>query len=146
MATLDTSITVLLLSMACFYGPSSFLLPELSHPLKIEKVTDQFNFKWNPGFNTKGVSYMIDFLSDMILSNLLFSLHEKHPVLYAVVMGCILALFAGIAVFFYTVGSPVKGTFMVVFTLLMTVLFVYGLRKNTKSSRPTWNSWFDKHR
>ena len=89
---------------------------------------------------------MIDFLSNMILSNLLFSLHEKHPVLYAVVMGCILAMFAGIAVFFYAVGSPVKGTFMVVFTLLMTVLFVYGLRKNTKSSRPTWNSWFDKHR
>ena len=89
---------------------------------------------------------MIDFLSDIILSNLLFSLHEKHPALYAVVMGCILALFAGIAVFFYAVGSPVKGTFMAVFTLLMTVLFVYGFRKNTKSSRPTWNSWFDKHR
>ena len=94
----------------------------------------------------KGVSCMIDFLSNMILSNLLCSLYEKHPVLYAVVMGCILVLFAGIAVFFYAVGSSVKGTFMVVFTLLMTVLFVYGLRKNTKSSRPTWNFWFDKHR
>lgn len=83
---------------------------------------------------------MIDFLAEMIFSGFLFCLHEKHPVLYALVMGCILALFAGIAVFFYAVGALVKGTFMSVFALLMAVLFVYGLRKSSKSSRPTWNS------
>lgn len=61
----------------------------------------------------------------MIFSGFLFCLHEKHPVLYAMVTGCILTLFAGIAIFFYTVGTPVKATFMAVFTLLMVVLFVY---------------------
>ena len=57
-----------------------------------------------------------------------------------------LVLFGGMAVFFYAVGAPVKGTFMAVFTLAMGVLFVYGLRKDPKPARRTWNSWFAKRR
>lgn len=85
-------------------------------------------------------------LGSFLLSEVLYALREKHPVLYGLVMGCILVLFGGIAVFFYTTGAPVKGTVMAVFTLLMAVLFLYGLRKGPKPSRPAWNSWFAKRR
>ena len=85
-------------------------------------------------------------LGSFLLSEGLYALREKHPVLYGLVMGCILALFGGMAVFFYAAGAPVKGTFMAVFTLGMGVLFVYGLRKGSGPSRPSWNSWFAKRR
>lgn len=85
-------------------------------------------------------------LGSFLLSEGLYALREKHPVLYGLAMGCILVLFGGMAVFFYAVGSPVKGTFMAVFTLAMGVLFVYGLRKDPKPARRTWNSWFAKRR
>ena len=85
-------------------------------------------------------------LGSFLLSEGLYALREKHPVLYGLVMGCILALFGGLAVFFYAAGAPVKGTFMAVFTLGMGVLFVYGLRKGSGPSRPGWNSWFAKRR
>lgn len=85
-------------------------------------------------------------LGSFLLSEGLYALREKHPVLYGLAMGCILVLFGGMAVFFYAVGAPVKGTFMAVFTLAMGVLFVYGLRKDPKPARQTWNSWFAKRR
>lgn len=83
-------------------------------------------------------------LGSFLLSEGLYALREKHPVLYGLAMGCILVLFGGMAVFFYAVGAPVKGTFMAVFTLAMGVLFVYGLLKDPKPARRTWNSWFAK--
>lgn len=85
-------------------------------------------------------------LGSFLLSEGLYALREKHPVLYGLAMGCILVLFGGMAVFFYAMGAPVKGTFMAVFTLAMGVLFVYGLRKDPKPPRRTWNSWFAKRR
>ena len=85
-------------------------------------------------------------LGSFLLSEVLYALGEKHPVLYGPVMGCILALFGGMAVFFYAVGAPVKGTVMALFTLGMGVLLVRGLRKGPRSSRPGWNSWFAKRR
>ena len=76
-------------------------------------------------------------LGSFLLSEVLYALGEK---------GCILALFGGMAVFFYAVGAPVKGTVMALFTLGMGVLLVRGLRKGPRPSRPGWNSWFAKRR
>lgn len=90
---------------------------------------------------------MGDFFSGLFsffLSEGLYYLQEKHKVLYSLVMGCIILLFAGIAVLFYQNGSPVKGTVMLIFALLMLVLLVYSLRQSRKPARKSWNSWFDK--
>lgn len=83
-------------------------------------------------------------LFSFLFSEWLCHLREKHKFLYIFIMGCIIALFAGIAVFFYRNGSPVKGTVMLIFTLLMLVLLVYSLRQSRKPARKSWNSWFDK--
>ena len=85
-------------------------------------------------------------LVSFLLSEGLYALRKKHPLLYGLAMGCILVLFGGLAVFFYAVCAPVKGTFMAVFTLGMGLLFLYGLRKDPRPSRPGWNSWFAKRR
>ena len=85
-------------------------------------------------------------LFSLLFSGWLYYLREKHKVLYGIIMGCSIVLFAGIAIFFYGSGAPVKGSFMLIFALLCLVLLVYTLRQDSKPSRRGWNSWFDKHR
>lgn len=92
---------------------------------------------------------MGDFFEDLFsifLSEWLYYLQGKHKVLYAFVMGCMIALFAGIAAVFYLNGAPVKGTVLLIFALLTLVLLVYSLRRDPKPTRRNWNSWFDKRR
>ena len=85
-------------------------------------------------------------LFSFFFSEWLCHLQEKHKLLYIVIMGCIIFLFAGIAVGFYRNGSPVKGAVLLIFALLMLVLLLYALRHNNKPARRSWNSWFDKRR
>lgn len=90
---------------------------------------------------------MDDFFTELFsffLSEWLCHLQEKHKLLYIFIMGCTIALFAGIAVVFYLSGSPVKGTVMLIFALLILVLLVYSLCQSSKPARRSWNSWFDK--
>lgn len=100
------------------------------------------------GIKKEGV-LMGDFFSglfSLLFSGWLYYLREKHKVLYGFIMGCVIALFAGIAIFFYGSGATVKGSFMLIFALLGLVLLVYTLRQDSKPSHRGWNSWFDKHR
>lgn len=85
-------------------------------------------------------------LASFFLSEVLFHLREKHKVLYLFIMGGIIAAFAGVAVLFYSQGTPVKGTVMALLALLMLVLLVYTLRKDPQPARRTWNSWYGKKR
>lgn len=85
-------------------------------------------------------------LASFLLSEVLFRLREKNRALYILIMGGFIAIFAGVAVLFYSQGAPVKGTVMALFALLMLVLLVYTLRKDPQPARRTWNSWYDKKR
>ena len=92
---------------------------------------------------------MSDFLTELfsfVMTEWLISLREKHKVLYTFIMGCIIFLFADIAVVFYLEAALVKGTVMLIFALLVLALLVYSLRRDPKPTRKNWNSWFNKHR
>lgn len=83
-------------------------------------------------------------LVSFLFSEWLCHLREKHKFLYIFIVGCIIALFAGISVLFYRNGSPVKGTILLIFALLILAFLSYSLRHNSKPARRNWNSWFDK--
>ena len=121
--------------------------------MKNDMKTKPLTYKLNPNkiqtLKAKGVSCIGDFLTELfsfVMTEWLISLREKHKVLYTFIMGCIILLFAGIAVVFYLEAALVKGTVMLIFALLVLALLVYSLRRDPKPTRKNWNSWFNKHR
>lgn len=84
----------------------------------------------------------LDFIFDLLFLRWMDDLYERHKVLWYLIEGASLALWAGLAAFAFVSGHPIAGVFLLLLALLFLWLLFRVLRAPARPRRG-WNSYFD---
>lgn len=77
------------------------------------------------------MNFIEDFFA-YLLENGLQRLRLKNKTVYIIIVVCIICAFMAFALFLFFHAYYIRGTILLLFSLLLVVLFIYSLRKNSK--------------